>query len=131
MKRLISINILVVLLLFVYSFFPAYGQKGKGPYIQFQSASHDFGNIKLHSKATFKFTFTNTGDEVLVLSDVKTTCGCTVPEWPKEPVLPAGKGTITISYEADETGAFSKTIKILSNASISMVELTISGNVIE
>lgn len=102
-----------------------------GPQIEFSKSDHDFGDIRKNVNATFKFIFTNTGNDVLVISDVKTSCGCTVPSWPKEPVLPGGKGAITIVYEADETGAFSKNIKVISNATNSMIELRISGNVIE
>jgi hypothetical protein len=78
------------------------------------------------------FEFTNTGNEPLLIRNAKSSCGCTVPEWPKEPIPPGGKGQIKVQYNMNP-GPISKTITIESNAinkPNGMVPLRIKGTVI-
>ncbi|MDZ7740844.1 MAG: DUF1573 domain-containing protein [Bacteroidota bacterium] len=76
------------------------------------------------------FTFTNKGQKPLVLSNVRASCGCTVPQWPREPVAPGEKGEIKVKYNTNRPGSFNKSITVNSNAANSMVRLRIKGQVV-
>jgi len=99
--------------------------------ISFNEISFNFGNIQESGGLqTHKFEFTNTGGEPLIIQNVSTSCGCTTPEWTKEPVMPGQKGFVSAAYNpADRPGQFEKYITVQSNAAIQIVKLTISGNV--
>lgn len=100
------------------------------PKIEFESTMHDFGTILQGGDGTFEFVFTNTGKEPLILNNVKSSCGCTKPEWSAEPVKQGEKGVIKVGYNTRLVGPFTKTITVYSNASNSTVTLTIKGSVI-
>jgi hypothetical protein len=100
-----------------------------GAGIQFETTEHDFGTISEKGDGTFSFVFKNTGKEPLILNNVRSSCGCTVPEWPKEPIKKGGKGTIKVSYNTRITGSFSKKITVYSNAGGDPVILLIKGKV--
>lgn len=96
--------------------------------IQFAGDSHDFGNIKEGTMATHEFIFKNTGTEPLVLSDVHPSCGCTTPEWPKEPIAPGASATIKAIFNSNgRPGAFTKSITVTSNASSGQKVITFRG----
>ncbi len=100
--------------------------------IEFKEKTHDFGNI-LESKGevNYDFFFTNTGKSPLTLTNVKASCGCTTPDWPKQPIMPGKSSTIHVSYNpANRPGPFNKSITISSNATTPSVVLKITGNVI-
>ncbi|MCU0441173.1 MAG: DUF1573 domain-containing protein [Bacteroidia bacterium] len=100
------------------------------PEISFETVVHDFGNIKEGTLATYNFTFTNTGKAPLILSNVQASCGCTSPEWTKEPIMPGQKGTIKAVYNSyNRPGVFQKYITVKSNALTTEVQLTIKGTV--
>jgi len=102
------------------------------PVIEFESTSYDFGKIYEGKPASHEFIFTNKGKVPLVLSNVKPSCGCTTPEWPKEPIMPGQKGKIKAIYNPGNTkGSFGKGISVFSNASPDAVQLTIKGSVEE
>ena len=85
--------------------------------ITFEKLSHDYGTVTMDASGLTDFKFKNTGTEPLILSNVITTCGCTVPEWPKEPVLPGKTGVIKINYTRMKTpGVINKQVKVISNA---------------
>ena len=67
-----------------------------GPKIEFTKETHDYGTIKYGADGTCTFEFKNTGNAPLIISNAKGSCGCTVPEWPKEPIAPGAKGSIKI-----------------------------------
>lgn len=90
---------------------------------------HDFGKIKKGVPVTATFTFTNVGKEPIVISEAKASCGCTVPEFSKEPVAPGAKGKVTATYNAANPGFFDKDVTVLSNASAVDVKLKIKGEV--
>ncbi len=90
--------------------------------------SHDFGTVPQGTPVSYVFNFTNTGKAPLVLSAVNASCGCTTPEWPKEPVAPGKSATIKATYNAANPGPFTKTITVVSNAATPTV-LTIKGEV--
>ena len=87
------------------------------PKIKFETTDHDFGQIPEEGGAvTHAFVFTNAGNEPLILADVQASCGCTTPEWSREPVAPGEKGVVTAEYNPrNRPGAFSKTISVASN----------------
>ena len=95
-----------------------------------EESVHDFGKIKQGVPATATFTFTNTGTQPIVISEAKASCGCTVPEFSKEPVAPGAKGIVKATYNAANAGFFDKDVTIMSNASAIDVKLKIKGEVV-
>lgn len=90
---------------------------------------NDFGKIKKGVPVTATFTFTNVGKEPIVISEAKASCGCTVPEFSKEPVAPGAKGKVTATFNAANAGFFDKDVTVMSNASAVDVKLKIKGEV--
>ena len=88
----------------------------KGAKIEFSKETHDYGTIKYEGDPYCEFEFKNTGDEPLIISNAKGSCGCTVPEWPKEPIAPGAKGVISVKYDTKRPGAINKSVTITSNA---------------
>lgn len=109
------------------------GQKPAKPAaeITFEETLHDFGKIPFSGDGNFEFKFKNTGKEPLVLNNVKTSCGCTVPVWPKEPIAKRKSGAILVKYDTKRQGAFFKTITVYSNGSVEPITLTIKGEVMQ
>lgn len=99
--------------------------------ISFTTEKHDFGQIKEEDgKVTYAFEFTNTGSENLVLNTVKASCGCTTPDWSKEPVAPGKKGFVKATYDpTNRPGRFDKTITVTCNATNPTTILRINGEV--
>ena len=97
--------------------------------IRFKVQEHDYGKIPLKEEIEYRFEFSNPGKTPLVINDVKTSCGCTIPEWPKKPVKPGNKGEIKVKYDATFPGAFNKTITVYFNGKGSPVRLSIKGQV--
>jgi len=101
------------------------------PKIVFNKTSHDFGELNLYSPAFCEFKFYNKGRAPLILSDITATCGCTVPSWPKKPIIPGDSGIIVINYLPDETGTIDKNVTVFSNATKIPVTLELKGKVIK
>lgn len=102
-----------------------------GPEITFTAVEHDYGNVKLNGDGTCEFEFKNTGNEPLILSRPRSSCGCTVPTWPNQPILPGEKEKIKVTYNTTRVGAFNKTVTVTSNAKVNnSVILRIKGTVI-
>lgn len=101
------------------------------PHIKFMTTEHDFGTIKEDGGlATTVFEFANAGNQPLILNNVKATCGCTTPEWTKDPVAPGAKGTIKVTYNPkNRPGAFSKSVNVYTNTQPSVTVLNIKGKV--
>ncbi len=100
------------------------------PQITFAQGEHDFGKIQEGTMANYEFVFTNTGKAPLVLSNVQPSCGCTTPEWNKDPIMPGAKGTIKASFNSyGRPGTFQKYITVKSNASNGEITLIIKGTV--
>lgn len=87
-----------------------------GPKITFTEQEHNYGTLQKGGDGNCEFVFTNEGNEPLILSNVKASCGCTVPTWTKEPIMPGQTGTIKVRYNTNNIGAFTKTITVTSNA---------------
>lgn len=102
-----------------------------GPKIAFAQQVHDYGTIQKGGDGNCEFTFTNNGNEPLILSNVKASCGCTVPTWTKEPVMPGKNGTIKVRYNTNNVSVINKTITVTSNAVDNpRVILKITGQVV-
>src|SRR5690606_8621733 len=85
--------------------------------IALSESTVDLGNVKLGGKAIATIQVKNTGDKPLIISEAKASCGCTVPQWPKEPIAPGKSASMTIEYTTtSKAGAFNKTVTINSNA---------------
>lgn len=95
--------------------------------ISFYVTTYDFGKIKKGSPGTYVFSFKNSGKSSLFLKSVQSTCGCTTPTWPREPVAPGKTGDIKVKYDTNLIGAFTKSVTVESNAKT--VTLTIKGAV--
>ena len=100
-----------------------------GPEMTFEKETHDYGTMKQGADGSCEFKFKNTGKEPLVITNAKGSCGCTVPTWPKEPIMKGQTGTIKVHYDTKRVGAFTKTVTIESNANTNPKTLTIKGNV--
>jgi hypothetical protein len=113
--------------LFLWACTPTPVQKNAS--IAFAHTEHNFGTLQQKQKAGYDFVFTNTGKEPLIIQNVETSCGCTVPEWTKQPVKPGEKGKIRIKYDTSYPGTFSKSITVYYNGKNSPAHLKIRGNV--
>ena len=98
--------------------------------IKFEKTSHDFGSFPESQKVTCTFKFTNTGDNLLVIHQAIASCGCTVPQYPKQPIKPGESGEITVTYNGAGKfpGHFKKSITIRTNAKQEIVRLYIEGD---
>ncbi len=101
-----------------------------GEEIWFDEIIHDYGEIPRDGDGSWSFVFKNTGKEAIVINKVRSTCGCTIPDWPREPVAPGGSGQITVQYNTSQTGTFLKSVYVYSTASNSPVKLQIKGRVV-
>lgn len=87
----------------------------EGPVMTFDNMVVDYGDIEQNSDPLRVVSFTNTGSEPLVISNARGSCGCTVPTWPKQPVMPGESGTIEIRYDTKRLGKINKTVTITTN----------------
>ena len=103
-----------------------------GPEITFEKLVHDYGEVPYNGNGECEFVFTNTGNEPLIVQKPKSSCGCTVPSWPREPILPGESDSIKVTYKTNRVGAINKSITVTSNALVnSTVVLRIKGRVLE
>lgn len=97
--------------------------------IDFDKKVHEFGVVLWKHPAKAVFTITNKGNKPLVISNVTTSCGCTVADWTKTPIAPGASGEVSSTFDAKALGRFQKTIGIYSNASDRPIYLTVRGEV--
>lgn len=98
--------------------------------IEFKADTIDYGTIEKGADGVRTFEFTNTGNAPLIISDVKSTCGCTVPSKPKDPIMPGKTGEIKVKYDTNRVNPIRKTITVMSNAETPTVALKIKGLVV-
>lgn len=98
--------------------------------ITFESDVVDYGEVEYGSDGIRKFNFTNTGDDVLIIARVYSTCGCTIPKKPEDPIKPGESGVIEVKYDTKRPGPIRKTITVYSNASEVPYTLKIKGSVL-
>ena len=88
----------------------------------------DFGTIKQGDSPEFTFTFQNTGSEPMIISNAKGSCGCTVPQWPKEPIAPGATGEINVKFASGKKkGAQNKTVTLTANTTPPTTKLRVTG----
>jgi len=99
----------------------------------FKEMSHDFGKVRAGKDTVwYSFTFTNTGNEPLQINDVKTSCDCTLAEWPKGAIQPGKSAIVRGGFKLEnKSGSFEKNIIIISNTSPATTILTIKGAIVE
>lgn len=91
---------------------------------------HDFGNISDQSPVETKFVVTNTGEKPLLISNAQGSCGCTVPEYPKEPILPGESADIKVSFNpSGKSGAQTKTVTLTANTDPATTVINIKSNI--
>lgn len=99
--------------------------------ISFKSDTIDYGTVEKGADGLRVFEFTNTGDAPLIVSRVTSSCGCTVPKWSKDPIMPGDSGEIQVKYDTNRVNPIRKTITVISNAETPTVALKIKGEVID
>ena len=97
----------------------------------FESTTIDYGTIEQNADPYRVFTFTNTGQEPLIITNAVGSCGCTVPSYSKAPVAPGATGEVKVRYATDRLGKFRKRVTLTTNVSDEPVVLTIMGEVLE
>jgi len=123
-------NLIVILFVGMVSL-GAFAQEKKVAKIEFKTDVIDYGTIEKGSNGVRTFEFTNTGNAPLIISSVKSTCGCTVPKKPKGPIMPGETGEIEVKYDTNRVNPIRKTITVISNAETPTVALKIKGLVID
>ncbi|TCI94757.1 DUF1573 domain-containing protein [Tenacibaculum sp. M341] len=98
---------------------------------KFDTEVIDYGKVAHGSEGKRTFEFTNVGEAPLIIKDVKSTCGCTVPSKPEKPIMPGEKGKIEVSYDTKRPGGFSKAITVYSNAKQERKMLKIKGFIVK
>lgn len=129
MKKLFSIIALVTVALTAIQAQELTEANPNAPEFKWVEETHDFGSIAQGIPVTNKFVFENVGKEPLIVSNVQKTCGCTVTDWTKEPVMPGQKGFVAAEYNAAKEGPFTKAITVQSNAKTPNVKLYFKGTV--
>ncbi|HUH73512.1 MAG TPA: DUF1573 domain-containing protein [Chitinophagales bacterium] len=121
-KLMLSITLILSVFVFV--------NAQSGPVIKWEATTVDYGTINQGDNGSREFELTNTGNAPLIISNATGSCGCTVPVWPKEPILPGQKSTIKVNYDTNRLGSFTKTVTVVSNAANNTDVLQIKGNVL-
>ncbi len=104
--------------------------KQEGPVMSMETNVVDYGDVAHGSEPLRKVVFTNTGTEPLIITNAKGSCGCTVPSWPREPILPGETAELEVRYDTKRTGPINRTIKLTTNESHGGVTLRITGTVL-
>lgn len=97
--------------------------------IKFDKTEFDYGNIMQGDNGECVFKFKNTGKEPLIITNCQGSCGCTVPQCPKDPILPGKTGEIKVKYDTQRVGPINKTVSVASNAKSGAQMITIKGNI--
>lgn len=109
----------------------AAGETAGTPVFTFEKDIHDFGSMIAGEKVSYSFKFTNTGDAPLIISNAKGSCGCTVPNWPKQPIAVGETGTIDVTFNsAGRSGKQTKTVTLTANTNPSNKQIKITSEVI-
>ena len=125
MKKLIILCSVVFLFASVTAF-----KVEEKPEFKFEKETHDFGKIPQGKPVSVEFKFTNTGNEPLIITNIESVCGCTVPKYTNTPILKGQTGTITVTYNAAALAPFSKGLTIRSNAKTPIKVIYIKGEVV-
>ena len=102
------------------------------PVLTFAEQSFDFKDIVADSKVRHTFVFTNTGKSALLIEDATASCGCTTPNWTKEPVAPGAKGQMEVQFDSrGKHGLISKTVSVRAKTQPGITTISIKGNVLD
>ncbi len=101
-----------------------------GPKLVWENPTVDYGEVKKGSDKVRKAVFYNRGTEPLIIKSARGSCGCTVPTWPKEPIMPGERGEIEISYDTHRVGPINKTVSVQTNEGDEEQKIYIKGNVL-
>ncbi len=101
-----------------------------GPIMTLESDKIDYGTIDQHSEPLRVLKFTNTGTEPLIIKNARGSCGCTVPSWPKEPIMPGEEAELEVRYATNRLGKINKTIKITTNEERDPIVIKVLGKVL-
>lgn len=121
----------IIMLLFVGLISLSMNAQEKVAKIEFESETIDYGTIEKGADGVRVFKFKNTGDAPLIITKVKSTCGCTVPKKPEDPIMPGDTGEIEVKYDTNRVMPIRKTITVTSNSDRPTIALKIKGNVID
>ncbi|MCO5249775.1 MAG: DUF1573 domain-containing protein [Chitinophagales bacterium] len=124
-KTLLSLTVLLALMIGI----NVNAQETAGPVITWDNTTIDYGTISQGADGNREFTFTNTGNAPLIISSATGSCGCTVPQWPREPILPGQTSSIKVHYDTNRLGNFTKTVTVVSNTANTSDVLQIKGNI--
>ncbi|MEE2954067.1 MAG: DUF1573 domain-containing protein [Bacteroidota bacterium] len=105
-------------------------EKTSGATIDFESKVIDYGTLDFNADGNREFVFTNNGTEPLIIKTARGNCGCTVPDWPKEPIMPGSNGAIKVKYATNRPGRFTKQVTLSTNIDTKPIILTIKGEVL-
>ena len=130
MKKSVILSVAVVFTMLIMGFGIMDSNEAK-PTIEWGETTHDFGTIKQGIQVETSFEFKNTSMVPVIITNVKASCGCTVPSYPKEPVKAGETASIKATYNAKNLGHFSKSITVNSNAVEPVQVLYIKGEVVE
>ncbi|WP_276165753.1 DUF1573 domain-containing protein [Zobellia alginiliquefaciens] len=119
----------IVLVLFVGLMGLTLTAQDKAAKIEFKSETVDYGEIQKGADGVRVFEFTNTGQAPLIISKVSSSCGCTIPKKPEDPILPGKTGEIQVKYDTNRVGPIRKAITVISNADTPTKVLKIKGEV--
>ena len=124
-------QIIAILAFVVFGAAAAQAQTANGPVMSFDKdlTTMDYGTIDKGADPIRKFKFTNTGNEPLIIKTAKGSCGCTVPTYPKEPIMPGESNVIEVRYDTQRVGMFTKTVTLTTNETTDTHTLTIKGEV--
>lgn len=107
-----------------------YEMKHNSPVMEFSTTEHDFGTINEGDVVETTFTFKNTGKSELIITNARASCGCTIPEWPKEPIMPGAEGKIKVKFNSKgKPHKQQKKVTLTTNTYNGTEYLTIKANV--
>jgi hypothetical protein len=127
----LGVSMLMTFAAFAQDATPKAAENPNAPVITFEKTTHDYGTVTKGGDGTCEFKFKNNGIEPLILANVSSSCGCTVPEWPREPILKGKSASVKVKYDTNRVGPINKTITVMSNAKVASIQLKIIGNVVD
>lgn len=119
----------IVLVLFVGLMVMSLTAQETAAKIEFKTETVDYGEIEKGADGVRVFEFTNTGNAPLIISKVSSSCGCTIPKKPEDPILPGKTGEIQVKYDTNRVGPIRKAITVISNADTPTKVLKIKGEI--
>ena len=109
---------------------PAAAPAGPTTSMSFTEETFDFGTVDQGEKVSHTYKFTNSGSEPLILSNAKGSCGCTVPQWPREPIAPGAQGEITVEFDSkNKSGKRNQKVTITANTEPAQTVISLTGEV--